>query len=185
MADSGDVTGMLVEIGMGDESASDRLLPLVYEDLRRLARAYFLNERRSHTLQPTALVHEAYMRLVKWEAVTWQNRAQFFAVAAQVMRHVLIDHARGKGSSKRDGGERILLEEADRLASSREIDVLRLEEALQLLAETDPRQAKIVEMRFFGGLSNVEAAHVLGVSERTIKREWSFAKAWLRRELRR
>lgn len=180
-----DVTDILGQIGAGDESAPDQLLEIVYDDLRRLAGAYFKNERPGHTLQPTALVHEAYMRLVNWDNVTWQNRAHFFAVAAQVMRHILIDHARGKGAQRRYGGERVLIAEADRLAESTEIDVLRLEEALQELAKADARQARIVEMRFFGGLSNHETGHVLGISERTVKREWAFAKAWLRRELKR
>ncbi len=183
--ESKDVTVLLGEITAGDETAPERLLPMVYDDLRRLARAYFANERRDHTLQPTALVHEAYIRLVNWEGVSWQNRAHFFAVAAEVMRKVLIDHARGKKAGKRDGGERVLLEEAVSLASKKEIDMENLEEALQALEKIDPRQAKIVELRFFGGLSIEETAYVLGVSDTTVKREWTFAKAWFQRELKR
>lgn len=183
MSVSPDVTALLGKITNGDKNAPESLLPVVYDDLRRLARAYFNNERREHTLQATALVHEAYIRLVNWENVTWQNRAHFFAVAAEVMRKVLIDHARNKQAAKRDGGERILLDEAVSFSSNREIDVVRLEEALRTLERVDPRQARIVELRFFGGLTIPETAYVLEISETTVKREWTFAKAWLKREL--
>lgn len=179
-----DVTRLLGAIRAGDASAPEQLLPLVYDDLRRLARSYFRNERTEHTLQPTALVHEAYLRLVDWENVSWQNRAHFFSVAAEVMRKVLIDHARKRNAAKRSG-ERILLEETLSLSSEKEIEVLRLEEALASLEKTDPRQAKIVELRFFGGLSISETAYVLGVSETTVRREWTFTKAWFKCELRR
>lgn len=185
MAEPNEVTELLSRIGSGDKHAPDELLPVVYEDLRRLARAYFTNERPEHTLQATALVHEAYIRLVNWEQVSWQNRAHFFAVAAEVMRKVLIDHARARKAAKRDGGERILLEETVSLAANKPIDLLNLEDALVALEKLDPRQAKVVELRFFGGLSIEETAYLLDVSATTVKREWSFAKAWLQRELTR
>ncbi len=177
-----DVTVLLREVSAGGPDAPERLLELVYEDLRRLASAYMKNERDDHTLQATALVHEAYMRLVDWENVTWQNRAHFFAVAAQVMRKVLIDHARRKGAGKR-GGQKIALDDAVSFPDKKEFDVLPLEDALQTLEKLDKRQAKIVELRFFGGLTIEETAHVLGVSEGTVRREWTFAKAWFQREL--
>jgi RNA polymerase sigma factor (TIGR02999 family) len=179
-----DVTLLLRAVTAGGEGAPGRLLELVYEDLRRLASAYMKNERGDHTLQATALVHEAYMRLVDWENVTWQNRAHFFAVAAQVMRKILIDHARKKKAGKR-GGQKLALDEAISYPDEKEFDILRLEEALQTLEKLDKRQAKIVELRFFGGLSIEETAHVLDISETTVRREWTFAKAWFQRELRR
>lgn len=178
-----DVTELLNRIRSGDEYAPDELLPVVYDDLRRLARTYFTRERPEHTLQATALVHEAYIRLVNWEQVSWQNRAHFFAVAAEVMRKVLIDHARARKAEKRDGGERILIEETVSITTEKPIDLLNLEDALSALEKLDPRQAKLVELRFFGGLSIEETAYLLGVSSTTVKREWSFAKAWLQREL--
>ena len=181
-----DVTVLLTRVGAGDESAPGKLLELVYEDLRHLAGAYMQSERSDHTLQATALVHEAYLRLVDWESVTWENRAQFFAVAAQVMRRVLVDHARGRNAAKREGSQhKLALDEALSFASEREFDVLALEEALSRLEKQDPRQAKIVELRFFGGLSIEEVAHVLKVSITTVKREWTIAKAWFQRELSR
>lgn len=177
MVDSGEVTVLLKAVGAGDEEAPARLLELVYDDLRRLAGAYMQNEPSGHTLQATALVHEAYLRLVDWENVTWQNRAQFFAVAAQVMRNILVDHARAKRSQKRGAGQKITLNEAVSFAQERELDVLALEEALLSLEKLDARQARIVELRFFGGLSIAETAYVLELSETTVKREWTFAKA--------
>ncbi len=178
-----DVTVLLNDLNNGDETAPEKLLPLVYEDLRRLARAYFANEKQEHTLQATALVHEAYIRLVNWENVSWQNRAHFFAVAADVMRKILIDHARRKNAQKRDGGQKILVDEAVSFSSEKELDLLKLDEALQALEKLDQRQARIVELRFFGGLSIEETAYVLKTSETTVKREWTFAKAWFQREL--
>ncbi len=178
-----EVTVLLDELNAGSETAPDKLLPLVYDDLRWLARAYFANEKQEHTLQATALVHEAYIRLVNWENVNWQNRAHFFAVAAEVMRKILIDHARKKNTQKRSGGQRILLDEAISLANEAELDLIKLDEALQALEKLDRRQAKIVELRFFGGLSIEETAYVLKISETTVKREWTFAKAWFQREL--
>ncbi|MEO6393516.1 MAG: sigma-70 family RNA polymerase sigma factor [Pyrinomonadaceae bacterium] len=180
-----DVTVLLNAVGAGDESAPEELLAFVYDDLRRLARAHFANEKPDHTLQPTALVHEAYIRLVSWENVSWQNRAHFFAVAANVMRNILIDHARKKNAQKRSGGQRILLEEAVGFQTGQELDLLALDEALQTLEKVDGRQAKIVELRFFGGLSIEETACVLKISETTVRREWTFAKAWFQRELTR
>ena len=179
-----DVTLLLSRASEGDNSAPGKLLELVYDDLRHLAGAYMKDERGDHTLQATALVHEAYLRLVDWENVTWENRAQFFAVAAQVMRRVLVDHARGKNAAKREGSQqKLALDEAVSFASEKEFDVMALEDALQSLEQLDPRQAKIVEMRFFGGLSIGEVAHVLKTSSTTVKREWTIAKAWFQREL--
>jgi RNA polymerase sigma-70 factor (ECF subfamily) len=183
-AGSPNITLLLDEIRDGSNSAPARLLEVVYDDLRRLAGAYMQNERLDHTLQATALVHEAYVRLVDWKSVSWQSRAQFFSVAAEVMRRVLIDHARAKGAQKRSG-QKILLDDAISLPQHQEIDLIALEEALLSLEKLDPRQAKIVEMRFFGGLSIEETAYVLRVSEATVRREWTFAKAWFHRELSR
>lgn len=181
-----DVTVLLTRVSAGDESAPGKLLELVYDDLRHLAAAYMQDERSDHTLQATALVHEAYLRLVDWENVTWKNRAQFFAVAAQVMRRVLVDHARGKNAAKREGSQqKLALDDAVSFSSEKELDVLALEEALSSLEQLDPRQAKIVELRFFGGLSIEAVAHVLKVSVTTVKREWTIAKAWFQRELSR
>jgi RNA polymerase sigma factor (TIGR02999 family) len=185
-----DVTLLLNRVGAGDKRAPGKLLELVYEDLRHLAAVYMQGERADHTLQATALVHEAYLRMVDWENVTWENRAQFFAVAAQVMRRVLVDHARSKNAAKREGSQqKLALDEAVGFAnnkeSNKEFDVLALEEALSSLENLDPRQAKIVELRFFGGLSIDEAAHVLKISVTTVKREWTVAKAWFHRELSR
>jgi RNA polymerase sigma-70 factor (ECF subfamily) len=180
-----DITLLLNAASAGDESAPGRLLELVYEDLRRLAAGYLQNERNAQTLQATALVHEAYIRLVDWKNVGWENRAHFFAVAAKVMRRVLVDHARAKRAQKRDFGQKLALDEAVSFPAEREVNLLALEEALAALEGRDARQARIVELRFFGGLSVGETAHVLNVSESTVKREWDFAKAWFQRELKR
>lgn len=185
MSTQDDVTVLLNQMSEGSKTAPDELLPLVYDDLRRLAHAYFSNENSDHTLQATALVHEAYIRLVNWENVSWQNRAHFFAVAAEVMRKVLIDHARKRNAQKRSGGQRIVLDDAVSLPDKKEFDLLKLEEALRSLESVDPRQAKIVELRFFGGLSIEETAYVMNISETTVRREWTFAKAWFQRELTR
>lgn len=179
-----DVTLLLRQMTDGSRSAPDRLLELVYDDLRRLAAAYMQNERPDHTLQATALVHEAYVRLVDWKNVTWENRAQFFAVAAQVMRKVLIDHARARNTKKR-ASRSIVLDEAISIPDDKQIDLIALEDALIALEKIDPRQAKIVELRFFGGLSIEETAYVMEIGESTVRREWAFAKAWFQRELRR
>jgi RNA polymerase sigma factor (TIGR02999 family) len=180
-----DVTVLLNGIGAGELDAQEKLLELVYDDLRRLATAYLQNERNAQTLQPTALVHEAYIRLVDWKNVTWQNRAHFFAVAAQVMRRVLVDNARHKHAHKRDFGQKIEIQEAASFPGNKDLDLLALEEALVALEKLDQRQAKIVELRFFGGLSIEETAHVLNTSPTTVKREWTFAKSWFQRELTR
>ncbi len=180
-----EITVLLNAASAGDKIAPDKLLELVYDDLRRLAAKYMQNERNYHTLQATALVHEAFIRLVDWKNVTWQNRAQFFAVAAQVMRKILVDHARRRSAQKRDGGQKILLDEAVSFSREKELDLLALEEILSALEKIDKRQAKIVELRFFGGLSIEETAYVLNISETTVKSEWTFAKAWFQRELTR
>ena len=180
-----DITVLLNAAGDGDEKAPEKLLELVYEDLRRLAAKYMQNERDDHTLQATALVHEAFIRLVDWKNVSWENRAQFFAVAAQVMRKILVDHARHKNAQKREGGQKIAIDDAISFPTEKEIDLLVLEEVLTSLEQIDSRQAKIVELRFFGGLSIEETAFVLKTSETTVKREWTFAKAWFQRELQR
>lgn len=185
MPRTSEVTVLLNALDAGEDDAPARLLELVYDDLRRLAAAYLRNERDAQTLQATALVHDAYVRLVGWEGVTWQSRAQFFAVAAQVMRKILVDHARARRAKKRDFGQRIALSEAVSFPREKDVDLLALEEALTSLEKLDARQAKVVELRFFGGLSLKETAHVLKISETTVKREWEFAKAWFQRELKR
>jgi RNA polymerase sigma factor (TIGR02999 family) len=164
----------------GKQESADVLLSLVYDELRRIARQYLRRERSDHTLQPTALVHEAYLKLIDISDVSWQDRAHFFAVASNVMRHILVDHARARATDKR-GGEapRIALEDAVSLSNERDIDLLALDEAMKQLAAFDEQQSKIVELRFFGGLTIEEAAHILGISPATIKREWTMAKAWL------
>lgn len=179
-----EVTQLLMAWSSGDRTALDKLTPLVYDELRRMAHRYMSRERPGHTMQTTALVSEAYLRLVNRETVQWQNRAHFFAIAAQIMRHILVDHARSHAYAKRGGGTRtISLDEAMLVSQERAADVLALDEALKGLAEIDPQQSRIVEMRFFGGLTVEETAAVLQLSAATIKREWSTAKAWLYHEL--
>lgn len=178
------VTVLLNKINEGDSSAPEILLPLVYHELRKLASGYLKNERADHTLQATALVHEAYLRLVDWENVSWQNRAHFFAVSAQVMRHILVDHARKKKAEIHGGNlQKLALDEAISFSQSREVDLVDLDDALKDLEKLDERQSKIVELRFFAGLSIEETAHALGVSTMTVSRDWNFAKAWLYRRL--
>ena len=180
----GEVTGLLRQWSQGDREALGRLMPLVYDELKRLAHRYMRGERVGHTLQTTALVNEAYLRLVSWKAAQWQNRAQFFAVSAQMMRRILVDFARDKQYLKRGGGAlQVSLSEAAAFADGRETDLVALDEALTALANVDKRKAKVVEMRFFGGLSIAEAAEVLKVSEETVNRDWRLAKVWLLREL--
>jgi RNA polymerase sigma-70 factor (ECF subfamily) len=179
-----DVTRLLDELRSGDREALDRMLPLVYAELRQIAARALRDERGGHTLQPTALVHEAYLRMAGGENVPWQNRAHFLGCAARVMRNVLVDHARARRAGKRGGGgARVTLTEALGLADSRDVDLAALDDALTALAETDEQKARIVELRYFGGLSEVEVAEVLGISERTVRRGWTMAKAWLRREM--
>ncbi|HJP92024.1 MAG TPA: sigma-70 family RNA polymerase sigma factor [Pyrinomonadaceae bacterium] len=166
------------------QQSLDELMPVVYDELRRLAQHYLSRERAEHTLQTTALVHEAYLRLVDQKAVNWQNRAQFFGIAAQMMRRILINHAKSRNAVKRRGyATKISLDEAIGFFEQREIDLIALNEALETLAALDAEQAKIVELRFFGGLTIEEIAEVLGISPATTKREWDSAKLWLRRQL--
>ena len=179
-----EVTQILHEWSGGDEHAVERLLPLVYDELRRLARSYFHGERSDHTLQPTALVHEAYVRLVDQTRVSWQNRAHFYGVAASMMRRILIDNARAKAAGKRGGSAaRLSLEGVQVPLPQRASDLVALDEALEGLAKIDERKARIVEMRFFGGLSDDEIAELLQISTRTMLRDWKKAKLWLYREL--
>lgn len=179
-----DVSGLLAAWNEGDQAAQEELLPLVYDELRRLARNHLRRERPNHTLQPTALVHEAYLRLVGEGGATWQNRAHFFGIAARLMRQILINHAEARAAARRGGGAfRLSLGAVDRLAEGPEVDLIALDDALKGLAALDPRQGQIVELRFFGGLTVEETAAVLGLSPATVKREWSAARAWLRREI--
>jgi RNA polymerase sigma factor (TIGR02999 family) len=179
-APSHDVTELLRAWSGGDAGAGDRLLPLVYDELRRRAAAYLRRERAGHTLQPTALVHEAYLRLVDQRRAAWQNRAQFFGVASQMMRRILVDRARARRMAKRSGRwARVTLDEAAPVARPVDVDVLDLDAALTRLAEFDPRKCRIAEMRFFGGLSLEECGHVLELSVATVERDWQTARAWL------
>ena len=178
------ITQLLERWSQGDEEALDQLMPLVYDELHRLAGAYLRSERREHTLQPTALVNEAYLKLVRQRNIQWQNRAQFFGVAAQLMRRILVDHARANYAEKR-GGDRVnvSLKNIGAFGTQPTTDVLALHDVLNRLAEIDPDQSRIVELRFFGGLTIEEAAEVMQVSHSTVEREWKIAKAWLKREL--
>ncbi|MCC7124951.1 MAG: sigma-70 family RNA polymerase sigma factor [Acidobacteria bacterium] len=181
---AGDVTTLLRDLTNGRREVLPALLPLIYAELRRVAAAHLRRERRDHTLQATALVHEAYLRLVDQRQVQWQNRAHFLAVAAQAMRRILVDHARARSAAKRGNAEvHMQIEDAHITVDGPSLDIVALDNALTRLAAHDARQVQVVELRFFGGLSVEEAAEVLGVSAATVKREWSFAKAWLRREL--
>ena len=184
MHNRGEVTALLQQINEGANNAPEKLLPLVYSELRKLAQSYMQNERPDHTLQATGLVHEAYIRLVDWENVSWQNRAHFFSVAAQVMRNILVNHAVKRKTQKRDFGQRIELTENISFGGPKDVDIIELNEALEALEAFDATQGKIVELRFFGGLSIEETAHVLKVSPATVKREWTVAKTWLYRRLK-
>jgi RNA polymerase sigma factor (TIGR02999 family) len=180
-----DVTKLLADWSKGDRAALETLMPLVYSELRRVAGHYLSQEKQGHTLSPTALVHEAYLRLVT-QKVPWQSRAHFFSVAAQMMRRILVDHARSHQYAKRGGGAMTLeLTEAVAASHRRELDLLALDDALQSLAKLDERQSRMVELRFFAGLSIEETSEVLGVSAPTVKREWASARAWLFREISR
>jgi RNA polymerase sigma factor (TIGR02999 family) len=178
-----DVTGLLVAVSQGDPAARARLIEAVYDELRRLARGYLRRERPDHSLPPTALVHEAYMKLVDQPRVQWRNRTQFFAIAAHLMRRILVDHARAHHAAKRRAGARVPLDDADARSAPPNLDLLALDSALDGLAGQYPRQAQLVELRFFGGLTVEEIAAVLDVSAITVKRDWALAKAWLYREV--
>ena len=179
-----EVTRLLLSWSSGDRSALDELLPVVYRELRRLAASYLRRERPGHTLQTTALVHEAYLRMVDQRLVNSQTRAQFFAIAANLMRQILVNHAEAHRAAKRGGGNKVALEEAARLLEQPRIDMIDLHQAINKLAELDPRQSRIVELRFFGGLTEEEIAGVLEISESTVRREWRTARAVLHYELR-
>jgi RNA polymerase sigma-70 factor (ECF subfamily) len=178
------VTTLLVAWGNGDHAARDELMPIVYQELHRLAHLYMSRERTGHTLQTSALVNEAFVKLVDQRDVRWQNRSHFFGIAAQVMRRILVDHARSRHSVKRGGkATPVSLEEALILSNERSAEIVALDEALNSLANVDERKSQIVELRFFGGLSIEETADVLAVSPGTVMRDWTLAKAWLRREM--
>jgi RNA polymerase sigma factor (TIGR02999 family) len=179
-----EVTRLLIAWGNGDQAALDELLPLVYQELHRLAARHLSRERSGHTLQTTALIHEAYLRLIEQKAVQWQNRAHFFAVAATLMRRILVDHARARQYQKRGGGaQQVTFDEALEVSDERAAEVVALDEALTALAEFDQRKSQMVELRFFGGLSIEETAEVLQVSPGTVMRDWTLAKTWLQREI--
>jgi RNA polymerase sigma factor (TIGR02999 family) len=184
MPSSHEVTQLLMAWSDGDQEALDQLTPLVYKELRRLAKGYLNQERPGHILQTTALVNEAYLRLIDWKQAQWRNRAHFFGVAAQLMRRILVDFARARRQEKRGGlARQVSLDEAATVAVERVAEFIALDEALDQLAVIDPGRSRMVELRFFGGLTEEETAEVLKVSTRTIRREWSLARAWLHREL--
>ncbi|SRR6266571_2772700 len=179
-----EITQLLAEWSEGSQAALDKLYPLVYQELRRLAHGYLKRERKGHTLQTTALINEAYLRLVDQKHVRWANRSHFFGISAQIMRRILIDHARRYDYSKRGGGAlKISLDEAAIVAKERGRALLRLDEALNSLAKIDPRRSRVVELRYFGGLNNEEISGVLKISENTVTRDWNMARAWLYQEL--
>src|SRR6266516_550765 len=178
------ITQLLVEWSEGDQGALDQLTPLVYDELRKMARTYLRRERSDHTLQATALVHEAYLRLIDQHSVSWQNRAHFFGIASQMMRRILVNHALAHAAAKRGGGaEKLSLDKTLNFSNQRDIDLIALDEALKELEHLDSQQTRIVELRFFGGLSIEETAAALRVSPATVKRDWRTARLWLRRQL--
>lgn len=180
-----DISVILKEWSSGNREIADEILPLVYHELRKLAAQYLRKERPDHTLQPTALVHEAYLKLVDISEVNWQDRMHFFAVSSQIMRNILVDHARARLSEKRGGGiQKIELDEAISFSNSSSVNLIELDDALKHLAEFDEQQCKIVELRFFGGLTIEEIARVLNISPATVKRDWVMAKAWLHKTLK-
>jgi RNA polymerase sigma factor (TIGR02999 family) len=184
MSDQPNITELLVGYGRGDKESLDQLMPIVYDELRRQAARYLRHERPGNTLQTTALIHEAYVRLVDQRNVQWQNRAHFFGIAAQLMRRILVDHARTKKRAKRGGSDiRVSLGDATVAVKGQDLDVVALDEALERLAQIDAQQSRVVELRFFSGLTVEETAEVMGISNATVKRDWSMAKAWLHREL--
>ena len=179
-----EITQLLITWSKGDKTALDQLVPLVYPELRRLARIHMRRENPGHTLQTSALINEAYLRLADQQGVNWEDRAHFFAVAARVMRHILVDHARTRNYAKRGGGApRLPLDEAKALTEQKAAQLVALDDALNDLAALDPRRGQIIELRFFGGLSLDETAEVMKVSPSTVQREWRAAKAWLRRSM--
>lgn len=179
-----EITELLIAWGDGDPAALERLMPLVYDELRRLARGYLRREANQSVLEPTALVHEAYLRLANQERSSWQSRSQFYGLAAKIMRDLLVDHARRRRAAKHGGGaERLSLGYADRHGRRQEVDLLLLDEALRKLSAVRPGHGRVVELRFFGGLTIEEAAEVLGRSHATVERQWNLARAWLFREL--
>jgi len=180
------ITQMLVDWGNGDQAALEKLTPLVYGELHRLARRYMGRERPGHTLQTSALVNEAYVRLIDWKNIHWQNRAHFFAVSAQLMRRILVDFARSRNYAKRGGAaQNVSFEETMAVSREKDADLVALDDALDSLARLNERQSRVVELRFFGGLELQEIAEVLKVSVGTVRRDWSLARAWLHRELSR
>ena len=185
MKPSEGITQLLIDWGQGDQAALEKLMPLVYSELRRLAGLYLRRERAEHTLQPTALVNEAYLKLIDQRNAKWQNRAHFFGISAQLMRRILVDHARQHQAVKRGGSvqQRISITSAEKFAKQPEVDLLALNEALDELAAMDTQQSRIVELKFFGGLSIEEIAEVLGIGHATVERDWKMARAWLRRQL--
>ncbi|HLF85375.1 MAG TPA: sigma-70 family RNA polymerase sigma factor [Blastocatellia bacterium] len=184
MPTTDDVTQLLLDWSGGDRNALDKLMPLVYADLRQIARRYMRSERADHTLQTTALVHEAYVRLVNQNRVSWKNRAHFLAIAAQMMRRILIDHARSYRYQKRGGGAlNLSLDEAAVLSREQASEMIALDHALTSLEKFDPRKSRVVELKFFGGLTTEETAAALEVSKRTVESDWNFAQAWLYREM--
>lgn len=182
---SGVVTELLAKWRAGDQEALDALVPLVYNELRKAAHRYLRNERPAHTLQSTALVHEAYLRLRRQEGQEFENRAHFLAISAQLMRQILVEYARGRNAAKRNAGYRVMLDDTVTLFKARSVDLVALDDALKELARLDPRQSRVVELRFFGGLSTEETAAVLGISSPTVKRDWSTARIWLRHQMTR
>jgi RNA polymerase sigma factor (TIGR02999 family) len=179
-ADPGVATQLLLDWSAGNHEALDQMLPLVYDELHQLASRYLREERSDHTLQPTALVHEAYLRLINQRSVDWRNRAQFLGVAANMMRRILVNHARDRSAAKRDGSrERISLSLVEAPSGGPDLDLVALDDALERLTALDARKARVVELRFFGGLTMDEVAEALGISLATVEREWSFARAWL------
>jgi RNA polymerase sigma-70 factor (ECF subfamily) len=179
----GEITQLLDQLSHGDRAAEDRLVPLVYKGLRQMAARFMRGERQDHTLQPTALVHEAYLKLIEQRKVSWQSREHFYRIAARLMRRVLVDHARETKAAKRNGGSKIPLEPSFIYVDEQPHDLLAIDEVLGRLAQLDPRQGEVVELRFFGGRSEEEIAEILGVSVRTVKRDWRVARAWLYAEL--
>jgi RNA polymerase sigma factor (TIGR02999 family) len=185
MTEAADITALLLAWNQGEEEARGRLVEAVYAELRRLAQRHLRRERAEHSLTPTALVHEAYLKLIDHRRVQWQNRAQFFAIAARIMRRILVDHARARLTAKRNRGVTIALDGVDLGAEPRDVDLLALDTALEKLERVDARQSQLVELRFFAGLTVQETAIALSVAPITVKRDWALARAWLFRELRR